>query len=145
MKKGLSRIFAMAIAIVLFLAPVTTQAATIMTVEDYGTSKHFIYNPDDLLIVNSSDTASLNNNDNGGAFYVQAGHQLYTYINFIMPCNLRVMLYDASNGHMLNYYDFTDNHSALGAGFAILTSGYYRIVVQAYSTTIVKDYYVSWN
>lgn len=145
MRKVLSRIIAVALAIVLFSAPATTQAATIMTVEDYGTAKYFVYNPNDLLIVNSFETAALNNNANGGAFYVEAGKQFYTYIHFIMPCSLRVMLYDASNGHMLNYYDFTGDNGAVGAGFPILTSGYYRFVIQAYSTTIVDSYYVSWD
>lgn len=144
MKKVLSRILAIAFALVLFSAPVTTQAATIESVTDYGTFKLFKYSPNDLLIINQMETGTLHNNEYDGVWYVEAGHQFWTNIHLIMPASFRVMLYDASTGSMISSQEFS-NESGVGPDFYITKTGIYRIIIQAYTPTIVDFYVIGIN
>lgn len=140
MKKILCRVFAIAIAVVLFSTPVTTHAATIDYVYENGTYKEIHYSPNDLLIINSDTTGAINNNVNGGAFYVPASGYLSCYVNFIMPCCCYLMLYDASTGNLITQYEY-DNSQAIGASFPIFKSGNYRVIIKAlYGTTAIVDW-----
>ena len=141
MKKLLTRMIALALVAVFFAAPTAASAATIETVYDYGTSKEFHYAANDMLIINSDETAPLNNNEYNGAFYASEGGSLWVFVQYAMPCDSAIMLYDASTGHLVTEYDM-GLAGGVGATFNIAKSGYYRIIIKAqYSTAAIVDFY----
>lgn len=144
MKKILSRILAMAIAIVLFAAPVTTQAATWQSIIDNSsgtyTEKTFIYNPADPLVINAGDTAGLPNNVNSGGFFARAGQGFTCSVIFTDLGENNLLLYNQLSGQLISV-----QYTGLGNfGYIHVTipqSGYYIPVVQpvnGYNLTVEK-------
>lgn len=143
MKKVLSRVLAMAIAIVLFAAPVTTQAATIDYVVVNGNSKEFHFLPSDLLIVNSDVTMPLSNDINNGNFYASSNGTLHIYVHEIMPSTFTIFLYDVDQQKILNDFNFEfDNTDYVNLFYPIFHSGNYKILIKSlYSTASIVDWY----
>lgn len=141
MKKILKKALVLLFVVTLFTNPVITQAATYKTIKDYGTIKYFTYEPNDMLIINSGDTATLDNNVNNGVWYVEAGRNLTYNVSFIMKCNFEIRYFNINTGETVYSHYFEDCKYA-GSTIRVPDSGNYCIIIKpSYPTTAIVDSY----
>lgn len=141
MKKIFKKALVLFFVVTLFTTPVIAHAATIIRVEDYGGTKFFYYDPYDMLIVNSGDTASLNNNENGGAWYFEAGANMNINVSLIMNCSFELVFFNMNTGTAVATASYDDD-SYVGATYTAPTSGNYAIILKPRnSTAAIVEYY----
>jgi hypothetical protein len=117
MKKFLTRIIAIALAAVLFVAPTTASAASIPELlYDDGISKLFVYQPDPLTLKPATSTNIIDTTTHDGFFDVPAGRSFQFHINTTAPFEIfvylegfGVILHEDGGGDYMTYFPATSS------------------------------------
>lgn len=142
MKRLLRKLISILVAMSLILIPLTVFAKTPSTVyEDVGMRyKEITYN--DPLFISLGNIDRLENNVNGGSWYIEGGRSICLNVHFLNISTYRYIIVNANGEVIYQHSFFTDNCSM---GCYIPNSGYYNFIIMPEGSVPAKiDRFSVW-